>query len=450
MTDRQNPFNPNSIVPRNLFAGRASYCLNILKKLAETKHGRPSSFFLYGERGIGKSALAKLIGYVATANDEKFYSLRFVKSYYAVEPKQTFRSVMEASLNNLATAVPTSWGKKLQDRLGDLFKNGKFSLGAFGQLGISVEAGAQPREQNITVRDQAVSILSNLLSTLKESKATEDSRDGILIIIDEMQNLKDIEVAAPLLRGILGTLDFNGLGYVSFLLIGLDQAFEDFMKGDASARRNFDPIRLDVMPPDEAMDVLQKGFRSIGLQWDEEALKAHIYVTGGYPHSIQVVGRNVVDVDANNLIAEDDWKTAIKQTAHELQEKEFSDMYCFAGKWRGRDRVLNMVASFGPMPRKELTEKCKSAYGMKNPYQYLSELEKCGAIRILATGVVELHSQLFRTAVLSALLPRLATEPGLQKMWDEVIERFTQSRKHDEKAQEANGNLEVPAASAQT
>lgn len=58
---KYNPFNPNSVVSTNLFAGRTEYVLKILRKMEQVKKGMPASFFLSGERGIGKTALAKLI-----------------------------------------------------------------------------------------------------------------------------------------------------------------------------------------------------------------------------------------------------------------------------------------------------------------------------------------------------------------------------------------------------
>lgn len=422
MQAKSNPFNPNSIVPTNLFAGRANYCLNILRKLSETKKGRPSSFFLYGERGIGKSALAKLIGYVSTQKDPKLYGLRFVVSYYSVAPGQSFRSVIEASLNGLTDSIPASWLQKLSSRLGGLLKNGKFSLGAFG-ASMAIEPGKGDGQEDVVLKDQATSILSNLVTALKESHETEAEKDGILVIIDEVQNLKDLQIAAPTLRGIQNSLDFKGLGNVSFLLLGLDQAFEFFMEGDASARRMFDPIRLGVMPDDEAMEVLEKGFSEAGLQWDENELKRRIIVTGGYPHSIQIVGHNLVDIDTDGIISKEDWDAAVNRTAGELREKEFSEMYSFSGQKTGREKILDAIAVLGPMPKKELKEVCQRAYKLTNPYQYIPKLVKIGAVKIQPDGAIELQSQLFRTAILATLLPSLSPDAQLLKMFMERFEK---------------------------
>ena len=90
MTGRINPFNPNSVVTPTLFAGRHDQVLQILKKLTQVRDGMPASFVLQGDRGIGKTALAKLIMFTAEANDPHLENLRFLTSYYAVEKGQSF------------------------------------------------------------------------------------------------------------------------------------------------------------------------------------------------------------------------------------------------------------------------------------------------------------------------------------------------------------------------
>jgi len=396
--------------------------ITVLRKLSETRLGRSSSFFICGEKGIGKSALASLISDTAKSKNPKLFNLNFVVAYYPIVRNQSFESVLESALNNLTDEVPHSWLGKIGDRLGTLFKNGKFSLGAFG---VSASVDAKAIDKAVTLRDQAISILSNLVATLREAEAA-DRRDGILIVIDELQNLGDIETAAPTLRGILSALDFKRLGNVSFMLIGLEKAFDDFMAGDESARRAFDPIKLEVMPLGEATEVLTKGFKDAELTWNKDVLERNIAVTGGYPHSIQVVGHHLVDLDSDGNIEQDDWQKAIQKTATELQEKDFSRMYSFAGKQTGHEKTLNVLALFGPrMSKSELVKDCKDAYGLANAYQYLPALEKEGSIRILGDGIVELHSELFRTAILSVVFPQL---PGskIGDLWTERLTRLLQ------------------------
>ena len=193
---KYNPFNPNSVVSTNLFAGRTNYVLRIIRKLEQVKKGMSSSFFLCGERGIGKTALAKLIMYIAENKNVELGNLNFLVSYYSADKEQSINTVLQSSLNELTDKISESLLDTLGKKLGSLLKNGKFSIGAF-----SVELQSA-EEKTIAVRDQLISILSNLIEAIKNEQ-NDKKKDGILIVVDEMQNVGDIESCAQLFRGII-------------------------------------------------------------------------------------------------------------------------------------------------------------------------------------------------------------------------------------------------------
>ncbi|HLD45046.1 MAG TPA: ATP-binding protein, partial [bacterium] len=285
---KYNPFNPNSVVSTNLFAGRKRYIFQMIRKLEQVKMGMPSSFFLFGERGIGKTALAKLLKHIAESKDTMFGNLNFLTSYYTAEKGQTIGSVLQSSLNELTDRLPKTALEVLSTKLGAVFKNGKFSIGPF-----SLEMASQPTPEVVTIlKDQIVSILSNIFISLKSSENQTNEKDGVLIIIDEMQNVSDLSLCAQLLRGIITTLDVKEMGLISFLLIGYDDAA--FFEGDLSARRQFDTICLEVMSLEEAGEAMTKGFQAAGVGHDEHELRKNIIATGGYPHAIQLLAHNLL------------------------------------------------------------------------------------------------------------------------------------------------------------
>ena len=166
MNKLANPFNPNSIVTPPLFAGRGDQLLQILKKLAQVKEGMPASFVLQGDRGIGKTALAKLAMYAAEQKDPTF-NLRFLTGYYVVEKDQTFESALQASLNLMTDRMPETVIARLSQRLGGFFKNGKFTFGAFGAK-LGYEGSTKGDEENLVIKDRAVSAFSNIIAGLDE------------------------------------------------------------------------------------------------------------------------------------------------------------------------------------------------------------------------------------------------------------------------------------------
>ena len=432
-----NPFNPNSVVAPPLFAGRREQTLRILNKLEHVQKGLSASFVLHGERGIGKTALAKLIRAVASGKKSqgvevlrKEHSLNFLSTYYCVEKGQHFHSVLQASLNSLTDQLPLAALKRLADRLGSIFKNGKFSFGAFSvELEKPLKAD---HEQHL--KDQAVSVLTNILEGLDEAGLKEGVKySGLLIIIDEVHNVEDIEGIAQLFRNITTTLDVNGLGRVSFMILGYSEPIRDFFTGDPSARRSFDSILLTHMPKEEAKEVLIKGFDQARVAYDPQALEKHILSTGGYPHSIQVLGHHLIELDTDDAINADDWSRALTQTTIELQSKDFLDFYNFGKKPTMREQVLDIMAVIGrPVSKMELKAACDG----KNIYQTtcLGELKRIGAVKEdRNTGLLTLQSQLFRTAILFDVVRRVAEQEqvdntllrAMQTYWERA-ERATQ------------------------
>lgn len=416
---KYNPFNPNSVVGTNLFAGRTEYIFRVIRKLEQVKRGMPSSFFLFGERGIGKTALVKLIMYVSEIKDPEFGNLNFLTSYYTAEKGQSINSVLESSLNELTDKIPQTVLDTLGQKLGNLLKNGKFTIGAF-----SVDLSqSEKQKENIVVKDRLVSILSNILESIKLSPERKRTEDGILIVIDEMGNIADLDSSAQLFRGIITTLDVKSLGNICFLLIGYDETLKDFFKEDTSTRRHFDSIKLGVMPMNEAMEVLTKGFREAEVSWNDEDLKKNIIATGGYPHSIQLLGHNLLEIDKDDNIDNEDWSKAINRTAIELQRKDFADLYNFNGKPSGREAILDILAIAGkPLSIQEITKYCK----IKNIYQYLPELRKRGSIKTdPETNNITLHSELFRSSIFLKILPQIIEGNYLKDLFEEYFGKFS-------------------------
>ena len=395
---KYNPFNPNSVVAPNLFAGRTQQVLNVCKKLSIIKYKMPASFFVFGERGIGKTALVKLIKSVAEANDEKLGKIKMLTSYYLVENGQDIGSVLEESINRLTDQMSQGVIDRLGKRLGDLFKNGKFSLGIYGvNAGVALQ---NDQKKNITIKDQSVAILSSIIKALNEENNQIEGKkkeEGVLIVIDEIHNLKEKEKVASVLRNIITTLDVEGLGSISFLLVGYKEDKDIFFGGDPSAHRTFDTIPLETMPDNEASEVLKKGFTQAEINFDASLMDKNISVAGGYPHSLQILGHKLVETDTDDNIRSDDWKNAIVDTSMELRTKEFSRMYSFGKKRTIKDKIIDFLAEKNkPVSKKDLQKKFENC----NIYQYITTLKKTGAVKEVEEGKIALQSQLFRTAIL--------------------------------------------------
>ncbi len=377
-----NPFSPGGIVKSSLFGGRHQYISQILRKLKSVTQGKPASFYLYGERGIGKTALAKLISFIAAEKDTELDNLDFLISYYSAQHNQSFKSILESSLNNIADQIEEPVLKKIGARLGKVFRDGKFSIGAFGisaEYQIDNERNTDP--ESITIKDQVVSILRNILSQIKDENELKNKKDGVFFIIDEMDNVADIENCASIIRGITTELDFEDYGFISFLLIGYENGYEHFLKGDESIRRLLDPILLKEMPDEEVVETFQKGFKVANIEWDPDVLKEKVWMTGGYPLAIQVIGFHLIEEDEDHFIDSSDWGKAISKSSKELIDKEYSLYYSFGSqKKKNKDKVLFTLAVASTYMDTLSTKEIQNLSKIKNPSQYIQQLLNSGVI----------------------------------------------------------------------
>ena len=423
---KNNPFNPNSVVQPGLFAGRVNQVRHVIRKMSQVRNKMPSSFVISGERGIGKTALAKLIMFMSQKKDKDLENLNFLTTYYTVEKEQSFRSAFQSSLNLLTDQLPKSAIDRLSSHLGSFFKEGKFSLGAFG---VKAEIDKNPEkssEDNMYLKDQAISILTNILKGIEEDKLKKEKKeippDGVLIVLDEIHNVRNIDGVAQILRSVITTLDMNGHGNIAFLIISYPEAVKKFFKGDPSAKRSFDMLPLEIMPNDEAEQILTKGFEQVHIKYDKKVVSNNIDKAGGYPHSIQVLGHNLIEIDSDNYIDQEDWTKAIKQTALEFQHKDFSNLYSFNGKVRQRDELLNILALMPkPVSKSDLAKEFN-----KNIYanSCLPELKRIGAVKEEPeTGLLSLQSYLFKSAI-SLHIASQSDEKKLQTEWHQVYEKL--------------------------
>ena len=433
---KDNPFNPNSVVKPQLFAGRVNQVFHVVRKMSQVRSKMPSNFIISGERGIGKTALAKLIMFISQQKNKKLENLNFLTTYYTVEKDQSFRSVLQSSLNLLTDQLPKSAIDRLSSHLGSFFKGGKFSLGAFGVKAEMDKTSERSPEDDMYLKDQAISILTNILKGIEEDKLKSEKnnapQDGVLIVLDEIHNVRNIDGVAQILRSVVTTLDMNEHGNIAFLIISYPEAIKKFFKGDPSAKRSFDMLPLGIMPDNESQEILTKGFDQAQIKYDKQIISNNIDKSGGYPHSIQVLGHNLVEIDNDNYIDQDDWTKAIKQTALELQHKDFSNLYSFNGKVRQREELLNILALI-PRPvsksnlAKEFNKKNKNIYASS----CLPELKKIGAIKEEPeTGLLSLQSHLFKSAI-SLHIASQSDEKKLQSEWYQVYKKLLE-KKEDE------------------
>lgn len=405
-----NPFNPNSTVSPTLFAGRVEQIFNILNKLKQVKNAMPVSFILHGDRGIGKTALSKLIKYIVSGKNLFNEKLSFTTSYYSVNKNQSIQSVLESSLNLLTEQLDKNVITSLRDTFSDILKNGKFTFPYFSY------SKDNTIQKTHNLKDYVVSILTKLIKSNIKS-------DGVLIIIDEIHNLSDLKNIAHIFKAISTTLDVNDCGKISFMLLGSTKSMHIFFEGDDSAKRHFDSIPLMSMSDKESLEILTKGFDQIKVKYQKNKVNQYVKQASGYPHSIQLLGCNIISIDTDGKIDVEDLKKATHKTAIDLRIKNFSSFYNFDGKATLREILLDVLAFYDPITKIKAQKLCCN----KNIYHkhVLPKLIEQGAIKEnKETSELILHSQLFKTAIITNVISKIQKQKFIPKHLERIQALF--------------------------
>lgn len=217
-----------------------------------------------------------------------------------------------------------------------------------------------------------------------------------------MDNIEDIEICASIIRGITTELDFGGFGNISFMLIGYENGYEHFIKGDESIRRLLDPIQLKEMPDEEVIETFEKGLKESNISWDADTLKEKVWQTGGYPLAIQVIGYHLIEEDSDGNIDSDDWEKAVSKSSKELIHKEYSMYYSFGSSVKkNRDRILFTLAVATVHSDSYSLKEIQALSSIKNPSQYIKQLLNAGVVfKNKNNGEFSIKRGLLRTAII--------------------------------------------------
>lgn len=242
-------FRPNRPIDLpQLLSGR----LNLLYRLQDDVNTPGTHVLLYGDRGVGKTSIARVLGALSQAAGETDGRRTIMVS---CDSQDTFGSI---------------WRKVFQE-----------VLLSERQLGFE-----QHMTQNIVGRwDPGLPVESPndvrlLLSSIPNPK--------VIIVDDFDRTPKDNDARSLMTDTIKLFSDTNA--NASIVLVGVGQSIEELVAAHQSISRNMDYVEVEPMQPGELAEIIQKGFASCNL--DFEAGLDHIiaHLSQGYPHYTHLLG----------------------------------------------------------------------------------------------------------------------------------------------------------------
>lgn len=271
------------------FAGRVS----TLDALSAALQSDGTQIILYGQRGIGKSSLSRVLTQIAV-NDE------FAIARLETKPLKSFdylpiHITCDDSVTNvdklclrlltddqaLAPWIPF----KVTERSSAQEGGGKLSVKI---LELSGKLTGSITERQVEVE---ADVTSTFVNACRKVVSSGVAKDGVLIVVDEFDRISDKSGIASLLKAL-------GPEKVTFALVGVASDIRDLIADHESVARQITDgtILVPPMDPNELAEIIARAMSALGDKYSFE-LAAITWITSiarGHPFYIHLVGKHAL------------------------------------------------------------------------------------------------------------------------------------------------------------
>ena len=272
------------IAVAEMFVGRLRQASRIVDAIGE----RGRHVILFGERGVGKSSMARIIPYFVPISKDSPLKVRHIR--VQAFPLDTFASIARRIFHNIHFEEDLGEGKK------------SYNVAEF-----------YPEE--VTIDD--------FISEMKQFKEWEIP----IIIIDEFNEVDDEDTEITLANALKALSD-EGVN-VTILIVGVADNVTELIARHKSIERCAEQVRMPRMSVDERRAILSSRLTKLDMTIEVRAERAIINLSRGLPAYVHSLGKFAAFLAINEgrpHIVESDVERAIDQVL-ESAEQTLKDSY---------------------------------------------------------------------------------------------------------------------------
>ncbi len=350
-----NPYSPGAGSAPPELAGRDELRNQVRVALARIRQGRPAkSVLMVGLRGVGKTVLLDQMRKDAEASG--IYTTRVEapenKSLPALLAPQLRQTLLQ--LSRVQSAVETA--KRALRALAGFAKGLKFRYNDI-EVGIDYEP-----EPGLADNGDLEIDLGSLFEQI--AIAAGDARTAVVVFIDELQYVKEDQLAA-----LISALHRCAQNNRPLTVVGAGLPQLRGMAGNAKsyAERLFDFPMIGALTDAEAELAIVKPARNEGVDYVPEAVAAIISKTGGYPYFLQEWAKHAWDVARQSPITGADVHDASISAIAALDESFFRVR--FDRLTPTEKTYLRAMSDLGPGPHRsgDIAERLKKPVSSLGP-----------------------------------------------------------------------------------
>lgn len=357
----KNPFSPGAGHMPPYLAGREKEKVEFARLLDQDSI--LENMILTGLRGVGKTVLLETLKPIAF--QKKWYWVGTDMSESTCVSESTLSTRLLADL-----AVVTS----------------SIKIGESISIGFAEDTPGTPKTLDfktlLRIWDNTPGLAADKLKAILELVWKCIQPHGIIFAYDEAQTMADHaekeEYPLSLLLDVFQSIQRKNIRFM-LVLTGLPTLFTKLVEARTFAERMFHVVTLDKLSKEDTIDAILKPIddSSCPVHFSEDSINAIYGFTQGYPYFIQYICREVYDIWAQNIAAEEDLREI---PIIEITQKLDSDF--FAGRWeRATDRqrdLMHIIASLdnagSEFTVQEIVEKSKEAEGKSFSSSHVNQM----------------------------------------------------------------------------
>jgi energy-coupling factor transporter ATP-binding protein EcfA2 len=220
--------------------------------------------FIYGERGVGKTSLAKTAAYIHQSADNHPVII-------GCEATSTFQQIMEDIALGCLPPHLVMAQKSVSTR-----RNSAGFTGLSSEMTEQIERGSIPSLSNI---NRAVSVLKYISSL--------HSKEPV-VIIDEFDRIECAAAKKSFAEFIkqISDQDLN----IKFIFCGIAKDIESLIGQHFSAGRYMAPVELGPLQADALWEIFDRAEEVFGIEIDRELKIRASRIADGYPYFMHLIG----------------------------------------------------------------------------------------------------------------------------------------------------------------
>ncbi|WP_072016293.1 ATP-binding protein [Leptolyngbya sp. KIOST-1] len=289
----ENAFLPSrEITESERFAGRE----NAIRDTYYALISEGSNIAIVGNRGVGKTSLARQVINIGTGKAEILE-----KTGIVFDEKLDFLSIYMAcgrqisSTNELLERLLTS-SSCLADWIYDIPNAKKIMINYSPKLsanvfGVGVELGGTKETETTAspiISNHSVDVVfTNIVEAISKEKL---SKNGLLIVIDEFDQISDPTGFASFIKSLA-----TNCPKVKFCIVGVAKDIQMLMKEHESSDRLFagSIINMEPMNASELREIISNAERYIDdyIVFEEPAIEKIVSLAQGHPYMVHLIGK---------------------------------------------------------------------------------------------------------------------------------------------------------------